>query len=103
MSMTDYTRITPYVRQRVKQRDSIDGRACCIYCGSPNVQVAHYVSRSRGGIGKETNLACLCPKCHAILDNGDPEKAREIKEVFRDWLKTNYKNWTEEDQIYRRY
>ena len=31
------------------------------------------------------------------------EKAREIKEVFRDWLKMNYKNWTEEDQIYRRY
>ena len=102
MSMRENTQIPLKVRKRVMERDSIDDRACCIYCGRPYVQIAHYVPRSKGGIGKETNLACLCPSCHQTLDNGDPEKASLIKEVFRDWLIRNYPNWTEEEQIYRK-
>ena len=102
MSMRSHTDIPIRVRKKVLERDSIDERACCIFCGSPYVQIAHYVPRSKGGIGEETNLACLCVKCHSILDNGDPKKAAEIREVFRDWLIRNYPNWTEEGQIYRK-
>lgn len=101
--MRDYTRISPNVRRKVRERDSIDGAACCIFCGSPyNIEIAHYVPRSQGGVGQETNLACLCSKCHAIMDNGEPTKAKEIREVFKDWLKRNYPNWSEEGQVYRK-
>ena len=104
MSMADAAKISPLTRAKVRSRDSIEGAPCCIYCGSPyGIQIAHYVPRSRGGIGEETNLACLCIKCHAILDNGtDIKEARRIKETFRWWLETNYPGWTEEDQIYRK-
>lgn len=104
MSMKDYTDISPKERRRVRDRDSIEDTPCCIFCGSPyNIEIAHYVPRSRGGIGQRTNLACLCRSCHATLDNGaDNKKADEIREVFKDWLMRNYPNWTEEEQIYRK-
>lgn len=102
--MKKFTDIPLKEREKVKERDSIDGAACCIYCGSPyNIEIAHYVPRSKGGLGKETNLACLCRECHRILDNGDPEKAKQIKEIFKDKLERAYPNWSEKEQIYRRY
>lgn len=104
MSMRDFTKITPKERQAVRNRDSIDGAPCCIYCGSPHgIEIAHYVPRSRGGMGIRTNLACLCHNCHALLDNGnDPKMAEEIRETFKGWLKLNYPSWSEEKQIYRK-
>ena len=104
MSMKSHTDIPLSVRNKVKDRDSIDGVACCIYCGSPyGIEIAHFVPRSKGGMGKETNLACLCRKCHSALDNGaDTQKAKDIKETFRYWLMRNYPDWEEEKQIYRK-
>lgn len=104
MTMSEYTRIPSKARARVRERDSYDGVPCCIFCGSPyGVQIAHYVPRSRGGMGIETNLACLCSICHAALDNGsDLEKAEEIRSVFRAHLEAVYPGWEEERQVYRR-
>ena len=102
--MKKFTDIRPDVRTTVMQRDSIDGHPCCIYCGSPRyLEIAHYVPRSRGGMGVPENLAVLCTKCHRALDNGsDISLARDIKEVFRFWLAFNYPNWNEEGVTYRK-
>lgn len=102
--MKKYTDISPEVRQEVMARDSIDGHPCCIYCGSPKfLELAHYVPRSRGGMGVPENLAVLCTKCHRELDNGSNiTLSRDIKEVFRDWLVFNYPGWSEKGAIYRK-
>ena len=101
--MREITDISRDTRIRVRARDSIEGTPCCIYCGSPrNIELAHFVSRARGGMGKESNLACLCERCHKALDNGADIRLRnDIKEVFEWWLKDNYPGWSEEDQIYK--
>ena len=105
MSMSDQTKIPDRVRKRVKARDSITMFPNCIYCGSPrNIELAHYVPRSRGGRGIESNLACLCHNCHEAMDNGaNPKLAEDIRKTFRDWLKQNYKGWTEEAQVYKKW
>ena len=101
MSMRQATDISLRVRKKVIARDSIDGAPCCIYCGAAgNIQIAHFVPRSRGGIGEETNLACLCPACHGMLDNGD---GRAVREVFRDRLERLYPGWKESEQIYTKW
>lgn len=102
--MKEFTGISKSAREEVLERDSIDGHPCCIYCGSPrHLEIAHYIPRSRGGMGIPENLAVLCTKCHKELDNGsDITLTRDIKEVFRDWLEYNYPGWNEEGQVYRK-
>lgn len=103
--MSRATDIPESVRRRVRARDSIDAFPNCIYCGSPrNIELAHYIPRSRGGMGIESNLACLCHKCHEAMDNGaDPVLAEDIRQTFRDWMKMNYKGWTPQGQIYSKW
>lgn len=75
-----------------------DGR-CCILCGNPSARAnAHYIRRSQGGLGIEQNVVTLCMKCHNDFDNGD--KRYEYGKMIRDYLKLNYKNWTEEKLYY---
>ena len=102
--MKEHTDIPKNVRRVVLERDSIDNHPCCIYCGSPRfLEIAHYVPRSRGGMGVPENLAVLCIKCHRELDNGsDTTLSRDIKEVFRDWLVRCYPGWNEEGVTYRK-
>ena len=93
------TEISAKVRAKVKERDSWDGRTCCIYCGSPyNVELHHYIERSRGGKGVEQNLISLCTRCHARLHSGE----REIRDFCEIYLTEHYPNWNEKDLIYRK-
>lgn len=98
------TGISAMTRKVVYERDSINGWPCCIYCGSPkDIELAHYVSRARGGRGRAENLACLCSRCHAALDNGsDSKKAKDIRDTFRRWLEKNYPDWKEEEQVVKK-
>lgn len=71
--------ISPSVRREVRERDG--GR--CIICGSTNgIQIAHYISRGRLGLGIPQNLACMCHICHAEMDNGTNTTSR-IKTPLR--------------------
>lgn len=105
MSMAEHTDISPRVRRKVRARDSMENHPNCIYCGrSRNIEIAHYVPRSRGGRGIESNLACLCHECHEAMDNGsDLRLAEDIRRTFRDWMKMNYPGWTEEAQVYHKW
>lgn len=96
------TGINEKSRKTVLERDSWDGHACCIFCGSPyRLELAHYVSRARGGKGIPENLVVLCHICHSQLDNGsNVEKSKEIKRVCEDRLKRFYPDWKEKEQIY---
>ena len=90
--------ISPNVRKEVMERDEHK----CIICGSfSNLQVAHYVSRSRLGLGIPQNLAILCIRCHGELDNGKSHK--ELQKLVREHLQALYDGWDEKDLIYSKW
>lgn len=95
------------VKRKVAERDSIDGHPCCIWCGKPAPTTnplafsnAHYISRGQGGVGTEENILTLCWKCHQEYDNST--KREKMKAFFREYLKTKYSDWDEENLIYKK-
>ena len=96
MKLKDLTQISKETRDKVYQRDSYDDCPCCIYCGKPKyVQVHHYIERSRGGLGIEENLVCLCAECHTKIHKGD----YLIQEYIRAYLSDLYDGWDENSLI----
>lgn len=90
--------ISPAVRREVMDRDG--GR--CIICGSmQGIQIAHYISRARLGLGIPQNLACLCHICHFDYDNG--KLHFEIKTAFKGHLQANYDHWDESELTYKKW
>ena len=95
------------VKKAVAERDSIDDYPCCIYCGTPAptdnltaFSCAHYIPRSQGGLGIEENILTLCWGCHLKYDqSSDREKMREF---FKEYLKSKYPDWREENLYYRK-
>lgn len=89
--------ISPKVRREVVERDG-----GCIICGAKyNLQVAHYISRARGGLGIPQNLAVMCLRCHGEYDNG--KHHTEIKNAFSEYLKAHYPEWDERNLIYKKW
>lgn len=94
---TKALQIPPKVKAAVWERDG----GCCVYCGSHNAApVAHYIARSHGGLGIEENILNLCNECHRKYDQST--KRKEMKEFFRDYLKSKYPDWNEANLIYKR-
>lgn len=90
--------ISSKVRQEVLKRDDNQ----CIICGAKQgLQIAHYVSRARLGLGIPQNLAVMCAQCHFQYDNG--KFHNEIKNLFREHLTARYEGWNEQDLIYKKY
>lgn len=90
--------ILPKVRQEVLERDN----HCCIVCGKNHgLQIAHYISRARGGLGIPQNLAVMCVSCHIAMDNGKYHK--ELQKFFREHLQAHYPEWDEKDLIYKKW
>ena len=86
--------ISPKVRKAVLERDKK-----CIICGATyGLQIAHYISRARGGLGIPQNLAAMCVKCHGEMDNGKYHK--EHQNAFRERLKAHYEGWNEKELYY---
>ena len=92
--------IAKEVKIKVYQRDNQN----CILCGRyVNVENAccHFIARSQGGLGIEQNILTLCSSCHTKFDNS--EHRQELKEYFRNYLKSKYKNWNEKELYYNKY
>ena len=90
--------ISPQVRQEVLKRDERQ----CIICGSQNfLQIAHFISRGRLGLGIPKNLGVMCSQCHREYDNGKFHK--EIEKLFREHLMAHYEEWNEKDLIYSKW
>ena len=99
---TKATDIPKYVRDRVFARD--DGR--CVWCGRRGAYVfpeAHYIARTRGGLGIEQNILTLCRPCHKAFDNGDMNERLKMRARFREYLKEKYPDWDETKLIYHKY
>lgn len=105
--MTKAVAIPRSVKEAVARRDTFRGWTCCILCGAPapsenplSFSNAHYIPRSKGGLGIEENILTLCPNCHRRYDN--TEEREELKEEFAEYLKSFYKNWSEYDLIFKK-
>ncbi len=92
------------VKEKVWERDG--GR--CVVCGSriamPN---AHFIPRSKGGLGIEENIVTLCTefaecKCHRKFDFGTAQEQLEIGHKIEAYLKSKYPNWNKENLIYKK-
>lgn len=94
---TRKTDISPKVRQEVYERDNHR----CILCGNPNVQVAHYIPRSRLGLGIAENLVCLCVVCHFETDNG--KNTKQYQKKIETYLKGKYKGWNKQNLAYKKW
>lgn len=89
--------ISPTVRKAVLQRDG----ERCILCGRrQSLQIAHYISRARLGLGASQNLVALCAQCHFDYDNG--KYHREYKKRIEDYLKVQYPEWDRSKLIYEK-
>lgn len=104
--MTKATDITRQVKLDVWARD----RGRCVVCGNtynvmPN---AHYIPRSKGGLGIPENIVTLCTeltpnKCHRRFDFGTKEERERIGNIIRNYLKSKYPEWDENKLIYRKF
>lgn len=95
------------VKRKVAERDSIDGHPCCIWCGKPAptsnplaFSNAHYIPRSQGGLGIEENILTLDWECHLMFDQ--TEKHWQMKVFLKEYLKSKYPDWKEEDLVYKK-
>ena len=100
------TDIPMSVKKKVFERDN----GCCVVCGNnynvmPN---AHYISRSKGGLGIEQNVVTLCTeltenKCHRKYDFGTREEQEEIEYKIKKYLQSKYEDWNEEKLVYKKW
>lgn len=97
---TKATDIPQKVKKIVWERDN----HCCVICGNnynvmPN---AHYIPRSKGGLGIEQNVFTACTRltkndCHYKFDNYNIGKKKVIKH-----FKSIYPDWNENDLYYKK-
>ena len=92
------TRIPQAVKDRVWERDG----GCCIFCGSPHAAPeAHYIPRSKGGMGVEENILTVCRYCHEQLDEG--KRWRFLRDWARGYLMEHYPDWDEEKLVFHKW
>ena len=73
----------------------------CIICGDRNAMPnAHFVPRSKGGLGIEKNVVTLCQSCHRAYDQSGDRKA--CRDIIMRYLKEQYIDWSENELIYKK-
>lgn len=97
--------ISQSVKKRVWERDG--GR--CVFCGSyvnvmPN---AHFIPRSKGGLGIEENIVTLCTelsenRCHYLFDFGSREQRDAIGDEIEKYLRDKYPGWNKESLVFKK-
>lgn len=97
--------ISQKVKKIVWERDN----GCCVICGNnynvmPN---AHFIPRSKGGLGIEQNIFTACTRltendCHYKFDNGTQEEREKLREKVQEYFISIYPNWDEHDLYYKK-
>ena len=97
--------ISEDTRNKVWCRDA--GR--CVWCrlkqnwsGYPGIPEAHYIPRSKGGLGIPENVLTLCRPHHDLYDHGTREQREIMKMEFSEYLKQWHPGWDEEKLYYKK-
>jgi hypothetical protein len=83
------TQISTRTKKTVYERDN----GLCVVCGRRGVPDAHYIPRSKGGLGIEQNIVTLCRECHDRFDHGDSYDMGVIGTMVRMHLMDMYPDW----------
>lgn len=86
------------VKQAVYDRDG----GLCVWCHRPGLPEAHFIPRSKSGLGIEQNILTLCRECHDKFDHGTAWERAKMRAFFHQYLFDHYDEWDEEKLIYRR-
>ena len=93
------------VKDKVWCRDA--GR--CVWCrlsghwtGYPAFPEAHYIPRSKGGMGIPENVLTLCRPHHDLFDHGTREQRSKMKSAFWNYLKHYYPDLEETELVYHK-
>jgi len=62
--------------------------------------VAHYIPRSKGGLGIEQNLVLACMPCHMKLDQSI--ERRKLLIIIKNRLQSKYEDFDESSLIYKK-
>jgi len=73
------------VKDKVWERDGMRCIVCKNRQAMPN---AHYIPRSKGGVGIEENIVTLCQRCHNEFDQ--TSKRPLYEEYIRKYLQKKY-------------
>lgn len=73
------------------------------WLGKSLYSVMHYIPRSANGLGIAKNGALGCQYHHEMMDNGNKGRRDEMLEIFKEYLKSKYPDWNEEDLIYSKW
>ena len=85
------------VKKIVYERD----KGKCIWCGMKGDPVVHFIAKSQGGLGIEENILTGCSYCHNAYDQTD--RRERYRDKAREYLKSKYPNWNEEDLYYKKW
>ena len=91
--------ISQEVKKIVHERD----RGCCILCGRPlsvSYSNAHFIPRSKGGLGIPENIVTLCSVCHNMYDFSP--KRLPISHIIANYLIKKYPNWDARNLVYKK-
>ena len=91
---TKSLQITPKIKECVFNRDN--GK--CVICGQNGLPEAHYIPRSKGGLGIEQNIVTLCRKCHFEMDNTTNRKW--MLKIVKNYLDEQYPNFEDSWMVY---
>lgn len=98
-------------RKEIFMRD----KGSCIFCSklyrmtetagiaTEIIQVMHYVPRSKNGLGIPQNGALGCVYHHQMMDNGNEGFRKEMLDIFREYLKSKYPDWNEEELTWNKW
>lgn len=91
------TDVSARARKEVLERD--DYR--CIFCKTTEcLTMAHYIPRSKGGLGIKENLVTACSICHWKLDKSNQRK--NLLAFVGAYLDYFYPKFTDERRIYKK-
>ena len=89
--------ISKRVKEKVWERDN----HCCVICGSTSAMPnAHFIPRSKGGLGIEENIITLCNDCHRKFDQSD--ERIQIKQYLQNYLEMKYPCWNISNLVFKK-
>lgn len=88
--------------QRVKREVFERDGGLCVYCHKPGLPEAHYIPRSKGGLGIPENVLTLCRECHDRFDHGTAWERALMRAYFQQYLFDHYDEWDEAKLIYHK-
>jgi len=95
--LTKACAIPPKVKRIVEERDN----GWCVLCGLPGKPEAHFIAKSRHGLGIPENIITLCRPCHDQYDFHDFDGT--IERRLREYLEEYYPGFPDDQRIYNKW